>query len=59
MQVEPRIETAMKISQHLGDSLERSIGGLSSQVGELAAALKPDGEQAERLMKVEGKAFNC
>jgi chorismate synthase len=55
MKVKSRIETAMKISQHLGASLERSIGGLSLQVGELAAALKPDREQAEWLMKVEGK----
>jgi hypothetical protein len=55
VKVEPRVETAMKIAQHLGGSLERSIGGLSSQVGELVAALKPDGQQAERLMKVEGK----
>lgn len=55
VKVEPRVETAMKIAQHLRGSLERSIGGLSSQVGELVAALKPDGQQAERLMKVEGK----
>jgi hypothetical protein len=35
--------------------MERSIGGLSSSVGELAAAIRPDREQAERLIKVESK----
>jgi hypothetical protein len=55
IKVEPRIETAIKVGQHLDRSLERSIGGLFSQVGELAGALKPDREQAERLMKIEDK----
>jgi hypothetical protein len=44
-----------KISQGLGVSVERSIGGLSSQIGELAAAVRPDTEQAERLLKIESK----
>jgi hypothetical protein len=42
-----------KISQGLSASVERSIGGISSQVGELTAAIRPDTEQAVRLTKVE------
>jgi uncharacterized coiled-coil protein SlyX len=49
------METMRKISQGLSVSIERSIGGLSSQVGELTAAIRPDTEQAERLTKVESK----
>src|SRR5947207_16015843 len=48
------------MSQDLAASVERSIGGLSSQVGDLTAAVslpvvRPDTEQAERLRKVETK----
>ena len=48
------------MSQDLTASVERSIGGLSPQVGDLAAAVtlpvvRPDSEQAERLTKVETK----
>jgi hypothetical protein len=55
MKMEPRMETMMNISQRLGAAVERSIGGLASQVGELATAVRPDTEQVERLMEVENK----
>lgn len=60
LKVEPRLEILRKMSQDLAASVERSIGGLSSQVGDLAAAVslpvvRPDTEQAERLTKVETK----
>ena len=53
--MEPRLETLRKISQDLDASIERSIGGLSSQMGELVAAVRLDTEQAERLMNIESK----
>ena len=53
--IEPRVETMRKISQGLSASVERSIGGLSSHVSELAAAIRHDTEQVERLIKVESK----
>jgi len=55
LKIEPRLETMRKITRDLSASVERSIGGLSSQVGELAAAVRPDTEQAERPLKVESK----
>ena len=53
--MEPRSETLRNISQDLNASIERSIGGLSSQMGELVAAVRLDTEQAERLMNIESK----
>src|SRR5271154_1859328 len=39
LKMEPRLETLRKMTQDLTTSVEQSIGGLSSQVGELAAAV--------------------
>ena len=53
--MEPRLETLRKISQDLNASIERSIEGLSSPMGELVDAVRLDTEQAERLMNIESK----
>lgn len=46
-------DPAVIVSEQLGDAMERSMSGLSAQLGVIAGNLAPPAEQGQRLLKLE------